>query len=186
MSSRKTNYAGLVLLTATTLVVAACSSRNDRGAPPMPAANAAPTISAIADRSVDQDTVVGPVEFSISDPETPANQLTVTVAASDTSVFPADGIALGGTGATRSLTLTPFEAATGTTNVTLTVIDGEGARTTRSFQVGVNARNASIKESVLTTFAKADADDATVINGFTFTQDADDPAVFQPLIGEEE
>jgi hypothetical protein len=122
----------------------------------------------------------------VTDAETSANQLTETAGASGTSVFPADGITLAGTGAVRSIMLTPLEATTGTTNVTLTVIDGEGARTERSFQVTVNARNASIKDWALTTFAKGESDEATVMNGFTFTQDADDAAIFQPLIGEEE
>ena len=153
--------------------------------PPI-AANTAPTISAISDRSVDQDLVVGPIEFSITDAETPTNQLTVTAAADGTSVFPADGIALAGSGAARSITLTPLEAATGSTNVTLTVVDAEGVRTTRSFQVAVNARNASIKDWALTTFAKSESDEATVMNGYTFTQDADDAAIFEPLIGGDE
>ena len=78
--------------------------------------------------------------------ETPASQLTVTAGADGTSVFPADGITLGGSGAVRSITLTPFEATTGTANITLTVIDAEGAVSARSFQVTVNARNASIRD----------------------------------------
>jgi len=185
MSLRKTNYTPLVLLAATTLVVAACGSSGDgMKAPPM--ANAAPGISAISDRSVDQDTVVGPIEFSVTDVETPANQLTVTAGADGTSVFPADGVAVAGTGAVRSITLTPLEATTGTANITLTVIDGAGLRTARSFQVAVNARNASIRDWALTTFAKAESDEVTVMNGYTFSQDADDPAIFQPLIGGDE
>ena len=140
-------------------------------------------ISAISDRSVDQDTVVGPIEFSVTDAETPANQLTVIAGAGGTSVFPADGLTLAGSGAVRSITLTPFEATTGTANITLTVIDAGGVRTARSFQVSVNARNASIRDWTLSTFAKAEADEVTAMNGYTFTQDADDPAIFQPLIG---
>jgi hypothetical protein len=149
-------------------------------------ANTAPGISAISDRSVDQDTVVGPIEFSVTDAETSANQLTVTASASEASVFPADGVAVAGTGAVRSITLTPLEATTGTANITLTVIDGAGLRTARSFQVAVNARNASIRDWALTTFAKAESDEVTVMNGYTFSQDADDPAIFQPLIGGDE
>ena len=91
-----------------------------------------------------------------------------------------------GSGAVRSITLTPLEATTGTANITLTVIDGEGVGTARSFQVTVNARNASIRDWALTTFAKAESDEVTVMNGYTFTQDADDPAIFQPLIGGDE
>jgi hypothetical protein len=187
MSSRTTHYAGVVLLAATTLVVAACGGSKGGGTQPMPmATNTAPTISAISDLSVDQDTVVGPVEFSITDAETPATQLTVTAAADGTSVFPADAVTLAGSGAVRSITLTPLEATTGTTSVMLTVVDGEGVKATRSFQVAVNARNASIKDWALTTFAKGEADEVTVMNGYTFTQDADDAAIFEPLVGGEE
>ena len=185
MPSHETNTARLVLLAATTLVVASCGSNGDR-MQPAPMANMAPTITAISDRSVDQDTVVGPIEFSVSDAETPANQLTVIAGASGNTVFPADGITLAGSGATRSITLTPFEATTGSTSITLIVIDAEGARTERAFQVAVNARNVSVKDWTLTTFAKAESDEVTVMNGYTFTQDADDPAIFQPLIGGDE
>jgi len=185
MPSHETNTASLLLLAATTLVVAACGSNGDR-MQPAPMANMAPTITAISDRSVDQDTVVGPIEFSVSDAETPANQLTVIAGASGNTVFPADGITLAGSGATRSITLTPFEATTGSTSITLTVIDAEGMRTERSFQVAVNARNVSVKDWTLTTFIKAESDEVTTMNGYTFTQDADDPAIFQPLIGGDE
>jgi hypothetical protein len=187
MSSRKTNNAGLVLLAATTLVVAACGGGSDGYMPePPPPVNSAPVISGIADFTGNQDTVVGPIEFSVTDTETPASQLTVIAGAGGTSVFPVDGLTLAGSRAVRSITLTPFEATTGTANITLTVIDGEGVRTARSFQVTVNARNASIRDWTLTTFAKAESDEVTAMNGYTFTQDADDPAIFQPLIGGDE
>ena len=69
-------------------------------------------------------------------------------------MVPADGITLAGTGAVRTITLTPLEAATGAANVTLTVIDAEGASGHASFRVTVNARSASIQDTALTTFAK--------------------------------
>ena len=183
MSSHKTNKTGLVLL-VTTVIVAACSGGSGEGMPtPPPAANSVPVISGIADRSSDQDTVVGPIEFSIADRETDVSMLTVAAAADGTSVVPADGITLAGNGAVRTITLTPLEAATGAVNVTLTVTDAQGAASSRSFRVMVDARTASIRETALATFAKAGSDDPTVINGITFIQDADDPAIFEPLIG---
>jgi len=185
MTSRKTRITRLAALAATTLVVAACGGKSPDDMQAPTAANTAPAVSAITDRTSNQDTVVGPIEFGITDNETTANQLTVTVAADGTSVFPADGLTLGGSGAVRSITLTPLEAATGSANITLTVIDGEGLRTTRSFQVTVNARAASVRDATLTTFSKGESDEVTAVNGFTFAQDADDPAVFAPLIGEE-
>jgi hypothetical protein len=184
MDFHKTKFGGLVLLAATTLVVAACSSNdNDYMAPPPPVANNAPAVSGITDKISNQDTVVGPIEFGITDRESDASLLTVSAAADGTSVVPADGLVLGGSGAVRNITLTPLESATGIVNVTLTVTDPQGVAGTRSFRVTVNSRNASLRDASLTTFAKAESDEVTAVNGFTFTQDADDPAIFEPLIG---
>jgi len=182
MSSHKTNKVGLVLLAATTLVVAACGG-SDYDGPMPPPANSAPSISGVADLTSNQDTVVGPIEFTVGDRETDASMLMVSAAADGTSVVPADGLALGGSGAVRSITLTPLEAATGAVNVTLTVTDAQGAASTRAFRVLVNARNVSIRETALATFAKGGSDEPTVVNGITFIQDADDPAIFEPLMG---
>ena len=173
----------LALLTATTFVVVGCSNNNERD-PPM-AMNAPPAITAIADVSVNQDTLVGPVEFGVSDDTTPANQLTVTAVTDGEALIPMDGVMLAGEGATRGITLTPLEAATGSANVSITVIDAEGLRTTRAFTITVNSRSASVRDAVISTFAKRDTDDATTLNGFTFAQDADDPQAFVELIGNE-
>jgi hypothetical protein len=177
------------VLAATTLVVAACSSSGggygDDDDTPTPAANTAPTISAITDRSSDQDTEVGPIEFGLTDSESAAGDLTLTAVADGPGLFPADGIVLAGSGATRSLKLVPLEAATGVAVITVTARDPQGLTATRTFRVAVNPRTASIRDATVSTFAKAETDDATAVNGFTFTQDADDPAIFEPLIGVE-
>jgi hypothetical protein len=185
MNFRRTNYLGSAALAVTTLVVAACGGSGKDGGMQPPAANTAPVFSAIADRSVDQDTVVGPIEFGVADRESAVGTLKVTAVADSGSVFPADGIVLGGEGSVRTLTLTPFEATTGATSITLTLMDPDGATATRTFRVNVNARGASMRNVALSTFAKAENDEATTINGYTFDQDADDPAIFEPLIGDE-
>jgi hypothetical protein len=173
----------LALIAAATLVAAGCSRNDDRDAPIPPAAvNAAPTISTVADQSVNQDTVVGPLTFTISDAETAADALEVVVSASATTVIPADGIVLSGTGATRALTVTPLEAATGSTSIAVLVRDAQGLSATSTFRVTFNARTASIRETTLTTFAKSEGDVPTTVAGITFTQDADDPATFAALI----
>lgn len=172
----------LSLLAATTLVVAACSSSNDPVRTPPGAANQPPTISAVADRNTDQDTVIGPIEFAIADKETDAATLNVVAAADGANLFPADGVVLSGAGKTRSVTLTPLEAATGAATIALLVTDADGAATTRAFKVTVNAKNASVRDVALSTFAKGEIDDPTTVNGFTFAQDADDPATFEALI----
>jgi len=179
------NKVSLVLLAVATSGLTACGGGGGGGymPPPPPPANTAPTVSAVTDKISNQDSVVGPIEFSIADRESDASLLTVSAAADGAAVVPADGLVLAGSGAVRSITLTPLEAATGTVNVMLTVTDPQGAATTRTFGVTVSARSASIREWSLTTFAKAEADEVTAMNGFTFTQDADDPAIFEPLIG---
>lgn len=184
MEARRTNYLGCALLAATTLVVAACGGGDAGDGMPQPAANTAPLMSAIADRSVDQDTGVS-IEFGISDRESAAGALALTASTDSGSVFPVDGLVLGGSGTTRTLTLTPLESATGSTLITLKVTDPEGTSATRTFKVTVNARAASMRAVALATFAKAEFAEPTPVNGFTFDQDADDPAIFQPLIGEE-
>jgi predicted small lipoprotein YifL len=185
MNLRKANYLGSAVLAATTLVVAACGSDGRGPAAPPPAANTAPVMSVVADRSVDQDTSVGPIELGIADRESAAGTLTLTASADSAGVFPADGLLLDGSGTTRTLTLTPLESATGTTAITLTLTDPDGASVARTFNVTVNARAASMRSAALTTFAKTETDDATAVNGYTFSQDADDPAIFEPLIGAE-
>jgi hypothetical protein len=184
MTSRKTDKARLAVLAAATFVVAACSRNDDDPTPVIPPTpvNAAPTVADIPDRTSSQDTTVGPIEFAIGDRETDAAALMVTAVADGNSVVPADGVTLGGTGAVRTITLTPLEAATGTVTVTLTVTDPAGAIARSAFQVTVNSRPASLRDTTLTTFAKGASDDATPVNGFTFAQDADDGAAFAPLI----
>jgi hypothetical protein len=86
----------------------------------------------------------------------------------------------------RTLTLTPFEAATGMANVTIRVSDPAGAAMTRSFAVAVNAKNGSVRALTLDTFAKSVNDEPTMLNGLTIQQDADDPATFAGLIPEEQ
>jgi hypothetical protein len=186
MNLRRThNSIGSALLAATTLVMAACGGGGRDGGGQQPAANTAPVMSAVTDRSVSQDDVVGPIEFGIADRESAVATLKLTAAADSGGVFPADGVVLGGTGPTRMLTLTPLEAVTGSSVITLVLTDPDGATATRSFRVTVNARSASMRNAALTTFAKAEGDAPTAVNGFTFDQDADDPAIFESLIGAE-
>ncbi len=176
MNARNTNYLGSALLAATTLVVAACSGggRDGYGNEPPPAPqNTAPTVLAIADRSADQDTVVT-VEVRVSDTQTTvASMLTVSAKADGATLFPEDGVELSGTGAARTLRLTPLEAQTGAAMITITAVDPQGLMTTRTFRVAVNARNASAWATMQATLAKSAADPATQLNGATYVQDAD-------------
>lgn len=102
------------------------------------AANTAPTITSIASQYTTPQTAVGPVAFTIGDAETAAASLTVTAASSNTALLPLAGIALGGSGASRTFTLTPAAGQSGTSTVTLTVSDGT-LTATASFSLTVSS-----------------------------------------------
>jgi hypothetical protein len=185
MNSRKISNIRLAALAATTLVVAACGGGGDGDSGYTPPANSAPAVSTITDRATDQDTMLS-IDFGVDDRESGAGSLAVTAMADGTAVFPTDGVVLSGSGATRTLTLTPLEATTGTANIAIRVVDPDGAATTRSFAVAVNAKNNSLRAMALETFAKAENDTPTTLNGWTIQQDADDPAAFAGLIPAED
>lgn len=102
--------------------------------------NTAPTISAVAAQATNEDTATGSIAFTVSDAETAAGSLTVIAASSDQAVVSSGGIALGGSGANRSVVLTPEPEASGSTTITLTVSDGELSENT-SFVLTVNPVN---------------------------------------------
>jgi len=90
---------------------------------------ARPTITGLAaSGSTAEDTVSGAFSFTVADDDVAVGSLTVSAAGSVGALVPATGIALGGSGAARTLTLTPNPDANsdllGTTTITVTVSDG--------------------------------------------------------------
>ena len=91
---------------------------------PFALANSAPSISSIADRSVAINTGTGPIAFTVSDSETAAADLIVTAVAANNVLVPSANIVLGGSGSTRTITVTPAANQSGQTAITLTANDG--------------------------------------------------------------
>ncbi|MBX3401717.1 MAG: VCBS repeat-containing protein, partial [Gemmataceae bacterium] len=86
--------------------------------------NTAPTISAVGDQTITVGQSVPALLFQVGDAETPADQLVVTVTASNTTLLPA--VAVTGTGIDRVLIITPAAGQTGAATVVLTVRDALG------------------------------------------------------------
>jgi hypothetical protein len=84
-----------------------------------------PSISLIEDLTIDEDSVSPPLAFTVDDRETAATVLTVTAASDNVALLPQANISLSGSGAERTLVLTPALNQSGTANVTLTVNDGQ-------------------------------------------------------------
>ncbi len=96
-----------------------------------------PTISAITNRSTPPNTNVGPINFTVTDAETFASNLVVTVTSSDTNLVPATGLVLTGTDAARSLTITPATNRSGFVTITIAATDESGQTGYRSFLLTV-------------------------------------------------
>lgn len=85
--------------------------------------NSPPSISAISDQSFDEDGSLS-VPFTVSDATTPAGSLSVTVTSSNTNLFPASSLVLGGSGGNRTLLLDPPANRHGSAIITVQCNDG--------------------------------------------------------------
>ena len=104
------------------------------------ATNTAPTITAIANQVTNEDTATGAIGFTVGDVETAVGSLTVSGSSSNTTLVPNGNIVFGGSGANRTVTVTPAANQNGTATITVTVSDGQ-LSTPTSFQLTVNAVN---------------------------------------------
>lgn len=100
--------------------------------------NDAPTITAIVDQTIDEDKFAGPISFTITDVESSASSLTLNASSSNPTLLPVGNIVFGGSGANRTVTLTPAPDQFGTCQITISVSDGE-LSAGRSFTLTVNS-----------------------------------------------
>ena len=87
--------------------------------------NDTPQISPISDQTLLAGATSEPIVFEISDQESEAGDLSVSVFSSDNNIIPAEQISLGGSGSERSLTLTPLDDTEGSVIITVVASDGE-------------------------------------------------------------
>lgn len=111
--------------------------------------NTAPTITSIANQTTTTAVAVGPLSFTVSDAETAVASLTVTGASSNTTLLPVANIVFGGSGESRTVTLTPASGQTGTATITLTVSDGTlTAQTSLTLTVNASGNTAPTITSI--------------------------------------
>lgn len=103
-------------------------------------ANSAPTISDIANQSTNEDAATSAIPFTVGDAETAAGSLTVSGGSSNTTLVPNANIVFGGSGANRTVTITPAADQNGTATITVTVSDGS-LTASDTFVLIVNAVN---------------------------------------------
>ncbi|MBI2949441.1 MAG: glycoside hydrolase family 9 protein [Verrucomicrobia bacterium] len=108
--------------------------------PVVPRSNTVPNIAGLSNREVTADVASVFMNFSLTDAETPADQLNVTIHSSNAGLLPDSNIAVGGAGAHRTLSLAPVPEAVGSTMVTVAVSDGR-ATASQSFLLTVTPRS---------------------------------------------
>ena len=77
-----------------------------------------------------------PITLTVGDASTPLDALTVSASSANATLLPPANLSITGSGATRTLVITPTAGASGTTTVTLTVSNG-ALTATRTFTVTV-------------------------------------------------
>jgi VCBS repeat-containing protein len=92
--------------------------------------NDAPTITSIANQTINEDASTSALSFTIGDVETAATSLTVSGNSSNTTLVPTANIVFGGSGASRTVTVTPAAGQSGSANITITVNDGTNSTST--------------------------------------------------------
>ena len=85
--------------------------------------NTPPTVTAIPSQTATEFTPT-PIAFTVGDGETSATNLTVSAISSNVSIVPNASLVLGGSGANRTLTITPPVSQPFPTTITVTVSDG--------------------------------------------------------------
>ena len=103
--------------------------------------NAAPTISDVANVTIEEDTSTAELSVTLGDDLTPVGSLVLSATSNNQAVVQNSGITLGGSGSARTVVVTPVANATGDATITLTVTDASGATATDTFVVTVTPVN---------------------------------------------
>ena len=86
--------------------------------------NQAPTLTPIADQTMNAVASTGPLTFAVSDRETVESGLTITAVSSNPALLPSGNIVITGGGTERLLVATPVANQPGVATITITVSDG--------------------------------------------------------------
>ena len=98
-----------------------------------------PTITAIADQTIQKDTSTAPLPFTVGDDNTPLDDLTITTSVSEQAswyvILDNANIVLGGNGADWTLIATPNSGMNGVVHITVSVTDVDNQTSSTSFRL---------------------------------------------------
>jgi hypothetical protein len=100
-----------------------------------------PTISDITDRTIAPNTTTGPISFMVGG--TLVSNLTVSGDSSNPNLVPGSNLVVGGSGANRTVTVTPLANQSGIAVITVTVTDSSGLTASDGFTLTVSSHAAA-------------------------------------------
>src|SRR5262249_22016867 len=104
--------------------------------------NRPPTIADVGNTTINEDAATGALAVAVGDPDEGPNALVLTASSDNTTLLPpGTAYAIGGSGAHRTVTITPAANQNGTALVTLKVTDSGGLFATDTFVLTVAAVN---------------------------------------------
>lgn len=170
---------GTVLVSTASVVATSPDSTpgNNTATTTTVAVNGPPTVSPIADQTIPEDTSTSALPFTIGDLVTPAASLVLSGTSSDTTLVPHANIVFGGSGANRTVVVTPAaDQHGGPVTMTVTVSDGEATASETFLLTVVPAGDAptltglvddTIEETQSATQTLTLADDDTSLDALT-------------------
>jgi len=130
----------IAIVLGTAALAAGCSGGggSSESMPTPPAAsNSAPTISAIANQTIDEGDSTQVLAFTVRDAETSADALMVSVSSSNDSMLPANAFEMTGSGSSRSVMVFPAAEQSGAATITVAVRDAGGVTSSSKFDLTV-------------------------------------------------
>ena len=97
-----------------------------------------PTITDIGNQTIDQDASTGALAITVGDAETSAGSLLMSGTSSNAALVPNSNIVFGGSGTSRTVTVTPAPGINGTTTITIMVTDTDGISSSDTFVLTVS------------------------------------------------
>lgn len=126
------------------LVISTTITSNISGAVIVTICTSPPTISSISSQTINRNSSTTALGFTISDVQTPAADLILNVASSDTLLIPRSRIVLAGSDNNRTIQLTPVLGKSGNSQITISVTDTDNLTSSTNFLLTVNPQDPTI------------------------------------------
>ena len=142
--------------------------------------NDAPIVSGIPDQTIPVNSTTGPIAFTVDDIDDGPAGLTVVASSDNAALTPPGSITISGSGANRTITITPAGGQTGSATISVTVSDSAASTgTTFNLTVTASANQPPVADAsaTVTQIVSANGIDALVTLDGSRSHDPDNDAL---------